>query len=80
VILEGLTFDSEINLVRDSVLDYFAHVLIGLDEDHCSSILFRKSGPSFQALVISGVGGDYDVPFNDVLEGVESVGMYECHF
>lgn len=78
-ILGGLTFDSETNLVAYGVLDHFAHVFVGLDKDHCSSFFLCKSGPSFQAFVISWVGGDDDVPFDDVLEGVESVGMYECH-
>lgn len=79
MISEGLTFDSEINLVAHCILDHFAHVLVGLDEDDCTSILLCKSGPSFQAFVVGRVGGEYDIPFNDVLESVESFGMYECH-
>jgi hypothetical protein len=79
VISEGLTFNSEIDAVADCVLDYFAHVFTGLDEDNCSSFFLRKSGPSFQAFVIGRVGGDDNIPFNDVLEGVERVGMYKCH-
>jgi hypothetical protein len=76
---EGLTFNSEIDAVADCVFDHFAHILIGLDEDHCSSFLLRQSGPSFQTFVIGRVGGDDDIPFDDVLEGVERVGMYKCH-
>ena len=79
VILGGHTFDSEIDVVVHCVFDYLADILIGLDEDHCSSILFRKSGPSFQTLIVGRVGGDNDIPFENVPEGVESVGMYECH-
>jgi hypothetical protein len=79
VISEGLTFNSEIDAVADCVLDYFAHILVRLDKDHCSSFLLRQSGPSFQAFVIGRVGGDDDIPFDDVLGGVERVGMYKCH-
>jgi hypothetical protein len=79
VISEGLTFDSEIDIVADCVHDHFAHILVRLDEDNCSSFLLRQPGPSFQAFVIGRVRGEDDIPFDDVLEGVERVGMYECH-
>jgi len=79
MISEGLTFDSEINLVAYCVRDYFAHIFVGLDEYHCSGILLRKSGPSCQAFVVSRVEGEYDIPVNGVPEGFESFGMYECH-
>jgi hypothetical protein len=77
VISEGLTFNSEIDVVVHCVLDYLAHVFVGLDKDHCSSFLLRKFGPSFQAFIVSRVGGDDDIPSDDVLEGVERVGMYK---
>ena len=79
MISDGLTFDSEIDIVADCILDHFAHILVRLDEDNCSSFLLRQSGPSFQAFVIARVRGEDDIPFDDVLEGVERVGMYECH-
>jgi hypothetical protein len=77
--LGGLTFDSEINIVAHCILDYFAHVLVGFNKYDCSSFFLRQSGPSFQAFAIGRVRGKDDVPFDDVLEGVERVGMYECH-
>jgi hypothetical protein len=79
VISEGLTFDSEIDIVADCILDHFAHILVRLDENNCSSFLLRQPGPSFQAFVIGRVSGEDDIPFNEVLEGAEGFGMYKCH-